>query len=67
MSNVKKTVKIKENDLVDLIDNIVNEAVKEKKKQWLAEQAKKTSDKTAMLENRLADLEGKLSKLLTGK
>ena len=36
MSNVnkiaKKTVKISENDLVDLIDNIVNEAVATKKK-----------------------------------
>jgi len=31
MSNVKKTVKIKESHLVDLIDNIVNEAVSRKK------------------------------------
>ena len=37
----KKTVKINENDLVDLIDNIVNEAVAGKKKEWLAEQAAK--------------------------
>jgi hypothetical protein len=27
MSNTKKTVKIKENDLVELIDNILNEAL----------------------------------------
>ena len=32
MSNLKKTVKIKESHLVDLIDNIVNEAISAKKK-----------------------------------
>jgi hypothetical protein len=31
MSNTKKTVKIKENDLVELIDNILNEALVVKK------------------------------------
>ncbi len=66
MSNVtktaKKTVKIKENDLVDLIDNIVNEAVAVKKQEWIAEQAKNNSDKTAILENRLAALEKALLK-----
>ena len=50
MSNVKpvakKTVKIKESDLVDLIDNIVNEAVAVKKQEWINEQAKKQSEKT---------------------
>ena len=30
----KKTVKITESELVDLIDNIVTEAVGEKKKEW---------------------------------
>ena len=67
MSNVKpvakKTVKINENDLVDLNDNIVNEAVALKEKQWIAEQAKKESDKSALLENRIAALE----KLITKK
>ena len=67
MSNVKKTVKIKENDLVNLIDNIVTEAVNEKKKQWLAEQVKKSSDKTEILESKLVDLEKKMNKLLVGK
>jgi len=66
MSNVKqtakKTVKIKENDLVDLIDNIVNEAVAVKKQEWIAEQAKKDSDKSALLETRLANLEKALLK-----
>ena len=66
MSNVKqtakKTVKIKENDLVDLIDNIVNEAITVKKQEWIAEQAKKDSDKSALYENRLAALEKALLK-----
>lgn len=66
MSNVKKTVKISENDLVNLIDNIVTEAVQIKKQEWLAEQAAK-SDKNAILESKIADLETKLNKLIKGK
>ena len=62
MSKTTKTVKISENDLVNLIDNIVNEAVEIKKKEWLAEQAAK-GDKSAILETRLAKLEAKLSRL----
>ena len=64
MSNEKKTVKIKEAELVDLIDNIVNEAVAEKKKQWLAENVKKDSSKTAILESKVAALEAKINKLI---
>ncbi len=56
MSKVKKTVKISEGELVDLIDNIVTEAVQLKKTEWLAEQASK-GDKNAILETRLAKLE----------
>jgi len=67
MSNVKKTVKIKENDLVDLIDNIVNEAVAAKKSQWLAEQAKKDANKTSLLERKISALETKFKTLLEGK
>ena len=67
MSNIKKTVKIKENDLVDLIDNIVNEAVAVKKQEWLNEQAKKSSNKTAVLENKLAALEAKINRLVEGR
>ena len=66
MSNVKKTVKIKENDLVNLIDNIVNEAVALKKQEWLNEEAKKRSNKTAVLESKIAALEAKFT-LLEGK
>ena len=64
MSTTKKTVRIKENDLVDLIDNIVNEAVQVKKKEWLAEQAKK-GDKTAILEQKINKLEKQISKLIS--
>lgn len=64
MSNTKpvakKTVKIKENDLVDLIDGLVTEAVAVQKTEWLAEQAKKDADKSALLESRLSALEAKL-------
>lgn len=66
MSNVKKTVKIKESDLVNLIDNIVNEAVAVKKQEWINEQAKKANDKTTVLENKIAALEKKFT-ILEGK
>jgi hypothetical protein len=55
MSNTtKKTVKINESALVDLIDNIVNEAVEKKKVEWLAEQESK---KANLLEAKIAKLE----------
>ena len=66
MANVKpiakKTVKIKENDLVDLIDNIVNEAVAVKKKEWLAEQATKATKSNSVLESRILALEKLIAK-----
>jgi hypothetical protein len=40
MSNKKKTVKIKENDLVELIDNILNEALVVKNKNGLVNKKK---------------------------
>jgi hypothetical protein len=71
MSNLKpvakKTVKINENDLVDLIDNIVKEAVAVKKQEWINEQANKANNKTAVLENKLAKLEGIVNRLTEGK
>lgn len=71
MSNVKpvakKTVKINENDLVDLIDNIVNEAVAVKKQEWINEQAKKTTNKTSVLESKVAKLEAIVNRLTEGK
>lgn len=60
--NTKKTVKIKENDLVDLIDNIVNEAVAAKKKEWISEQAVKSAKANTMLESRIVALERLISK-----
>lgn len=66
MSKTTKTVKISESDLVNLIDNIVNEAVQIKKNEWLAEQANK-GDKSAILEAKLAKLEAKINKLTEGK
>jgi len=66
MSNVKKTVKISEGDLVNLIDNIVSEAVQIKKKEWLAEQASK-GNKNAILEQKVAALEAKVNKLTQSK
>jgi hypothetical protein len=63
MGNTKKTVKINEKDLVDLIDNIVTEALVVKKKEWISEQAKK-GDKTALLESKIADLEAKFASIV---
>jgi hypothetical protein len=60
MSNTKKIVRISENDLVGLIENIVNEAVSEKKKQWIAENTKSNS---ALLESKVAKLEAIVNKL----
>lgn len=60
MSKVNRTVKLTETDLVNLIDNVVTEAIEVKKKEWLAEQVK-AGDKNAILEQRLAKLEAKIS------
>jgi hypothetical protein len=67
MSNTKKVVKIKESALVDLIDNIVKEAVEVKKTEWIQEQTKKENDKISMLESKVADLTKKFNKLTEGK
>jgi hypothetical protein len=61
----KKVVRINENALVDLIDNIVNEAVAVKKQEWINEQAKKSN--TALLENKIAKLEADFKKLINAK
>ena len=62
MSNVKKTVKISESDLVNLIDNIVTEAVQIKKQEWISEQSGK-GNKSAILESKIAALEARIDKL----
>jgi hypothetical protein len=66
-SVAKKTVTIKESHLVDLIDNIVNEAVAVKKQEWINEQATKHAQKSAVLENKIAALEAKVNRLTEGK
>ena len=61
----KKIVRINEKALVDLIDNIVNEAVAVKKQEWVNEQAK--NSKTSILESKIAKLEAQFKKLTEGK
>jgi hypothetical protein len=67
MSNMKKTVKIKESHLVDLIDNIVTEAVAVQKKEWINEQNQKSKAKNDLVENRIAKLEKTIKTLTEGK
>jgi len=64
MSNTtKKTVKITESALVDLIDNIVKEAVEQKKGEWIAEQDAK---KANLLESKIAKLERTIAEITKG-
>jgi hypothetical protein len=64
MSNItKKTVKINESALVDLIDNIVKEAVEKKKVEWIAEQESK---KANLLESKIARLEESIARITKG-
>ena len=67
MSNTKPVAKKTVSELVDLIDNIVTEAVAVKKQEWLNEQAKLNNDKTKVLESKLASLEAKVQKITEGK
>jgi hypothetical protein len=55
-----KVVRISEEKLVNMIDNLVAEEVETRKAEWLNEQ--KASNET-LLESRLAELEGKVSGL----
>jgi gas vesicle protein len=63
----KKTVKIKESQLVDVIENLLTEAIAIKKQDWINEQAKISKDKTALLESKLASLEAKINKITEGR
>lgn len=56
-----KVIPIAEGNLVDLIDNIVNEAVAVEKKKWIAEQAAKEDKEKVALTERVAKLERILS------
>jgi len=53
----EKIVRIPESKLVDVIENIVNEAISVKKAEWIAEQ--KNNDKT-ILEEKFAQLRKEL-------
>lgn len=59
----KKTVIIKESHLIDLIDNIVSEAVAVEKQKWITENVNKTS----LLEQKLAKLETAINRLTENK
>ena len=61
--NTNKTVKINESALVDLIDNIVKEAVEKKKVEWIAEQE---SNKANLLESKIARLEESIARITKG-
>ena len=63
----QKIVKIKENELVTMIDNIVTEAVSTQKQTWISEQAKKNAQKTALLESKIVKLEAAVKRLTEGK
>lgn len=60
----QKLVKINENNLVDLIDNIVTEAVAIEKSKWINEQAKKVNRDKANLMERVEKLERLLSRAI---
>jgi len=57
----KKIVRIEESKLVDLIENIVVEAVAMEKKEWIAEQNKKQE---ALLEEQIDRILNKKIKIL---
>jgi hypothetical protein len=63
----KKIVTIKESNLIDLIDSIVNEAVAVKKQEWITEQNNNKENKTAILESKIAKLEAKFKALTENK
>ena len=55
-----KVVRISEEKLVNMIDNLVAEEVETRKAEWLNEQK---SAKESLLESRLAELEGNVGGL----
>jgi len=61
----KKIVRMSETELVELMENIVIDAVAEKKKEWIAENASKKGDN--ILESRINDLEKRIIALTESK
>lgn len=64
MSTKQKIVKMNESELVNLIDGIVEEAVAERKKEWIAEHEAKSA---TVIEERIKSLEDKITSLTEGK
>jgi hypothetical protein len=60
----KKVVRLSEEKLVEMMEKIVAEAVAEKKKEWIAEQAEKEE---TILESRIKELEAKIQTLTESK
>jgi 7-cyano-7-deazaguanine synthase in queuosine biosynthesis len=63
MAESKKTVKLSESNLVDLIDGILSEAVEVKKQEWINEQA----DSRKLMEAKISKLENALKRITEGK
>lgn len=64
MSSKNKSVKITENQLVELIDKIVGEVVDAKKVEWIAEQKVKNE---AILEGKITELTKKVNEITEAK
>lgn len=64
--HMAKTVKIKESELIDLIDNLVTEAVAFEKDKWITEQAN-SGNKTPLLEQKLEQLQKQVQTLMSKK
>lgn len=60
----KRVVKISENKLVDVMDQIVNEQIQKKMAQWISEQETK---KESLLESKVNELEKMVKKLTERK
>ena len=58
MSNVKKTVKLTESKLVEVIEDVAKKVIATEKKKWIMEQRK---IQTSILESRIAAIEKKIN------
>jgi hypothetical protein len=67
MAESKKTVKLSESNLVDLIDGILSEAVEVKKQEWINEQTEKQKESNKLMEAKISKLENALKRITEGK
>lgn len=56
----QKIIQVKESALVDLMDNIITEAIAKAKVEWIAEQEAK---KASLLESKIAQLERTIAEI----